>query len=300
MTNKKTTKLMEFIADFSLLGIALLWGSTFIIVKNAIIDIPAFSFLSMRFGLASIILILISLYKIKQLNLNLFKDGIILGIALFSIFAFQTLALKYTSASIIGFLTGLYVIFTPILSIIFLKKYPHLFSLIGVVLAFLGMCFIAFVDLNTFSIGEIFGLLNAFFIAVHILLTDKFSPKHDALLLTTIQISVVAVLSILFSLITEPYILPEHFSSQLIFAIILTGLFATVLAFFIQTFMQKYTTPTKAALMFVIEPVSSAFFSYFIGAELLLFKQYVGAAFIILATIIAETGTYFKIRKSNA
>jgi drug/metabolite transporter (DMT)-like permease len=71
-----------------------------------------------------------------------------------------------------------------------------------------------------------------------------------------------------------------------------TSVFATVLAFGIQTGMQKYTTPTKAAILFTLEPVSAAFFSYWLGGELLRPRQYLGALLILLAVIVSETGSY--------
>ena len=293
-------KKMEMIADISILSIALIWGSTFIIIKKAIEEIPTFAFLSLRFGLAAIILLIIILFKKKVADKGLLKDGIILGITLFSVFAFQTLALKYTSASVTGFLTGLYVIFAPILSAVFLKKIPHLYSATGVVFASVGMAFITLSDsLKGFSYGEMFGIINGFFIAVHILFTDKFSRNHDALNLTLIQISVVAILSIISYILFEPHVGNEIFNSYTLFAVFMTAVLATVVAFFVQTMMQKYTTPTKAAVMFTMEPVSAAFFSYFIGNEILMTKQYFGAAMIIFAMIVAEAGTYYKNEKQG-
>ena len=91
------SKAMEHIADLSILGIAIIWGSTFIIVKQAVESVPTFSFLSMRFGLATIILMIFSIFRLNQLSRKLVMDGIILGLSLFGIFAFQTLSLKYTS-----------------------------------------------------------------------------------------------------------------------------------------------------------------------------------------------------------
>jgi len=83
------------------------------------------------------------------------------------------------------------------------------------------------------------------------------------------------------------------YSKQLFFAIFLTGILATVVAFLIQAGLQKYTTPTKAAIIYSMEPVSSAFFSYFIGAELLTLRQYTGAMVIIFAVLFVETGSYY-------
>jgi drug/metabolite transporter (DMT)-like permease len=293
--NFENTRKMEHIADISILLIAIIWGSTFIIIKQAIDNVPTFAFLYLRFLTAAVILFLIAFVSKVEFNGRLVKDGLILGFTLFSVFAFQTFSLKYTSASITGFLTGLYVIFAPILSAIFLKKYPHIYSTIGVIFASGGMVFITLSDnINSFSYGELFGIINAFFIAVHLLLTDKFSREHSALSLTAIQIGVVGILSLIFHFLFETSVTVSIFNEKLIFALFITSILATVVAFFIQTMMQKYTTPTKAAIMFTMEPVSAAFFSYFIGGELLTFKQYFGAIMIIAAMIIAEVGTYYK------
>ena len=287
----------EFFADLSLLFVAVIWGSTFIIVKQSVEYIPVFSFLFMRFALAGMLLIFINAPKLKAIDKGVFTDGMMLGIALFLAYAFQTFALTVTSASITAFITGLFVVFVPVLSSIFLKKLPRQEAMIGVVLATIGLAFITLQGKFLVSFGELLAFVCAFFIAIHIILTDKLSRRNDFGLLTMVQVNMVALFSLIFSLFLDPCVIPIHFNNQLIFSLIINSVFATVVAFVIQTSMQKHTTPTKAAIIFIMEPVSSAFFSYWIGGELLTAKQYVGTSFILLAMVFTEAGTYVKMKK---
>ena len=287
----------EFLADLSLLFVAIIWGSTFIIVKQSVENTPVFSFLFMRFALAGMLLILINAPKLKAIDKGVLADGVMLGMALFLAYAFQTFALTATSASITAFITGLFVIFVPVLSSVFLRKLPRQEAMIGVVFATIGLAFITLQGKFLVSFGEFLALVCAFFIAIHIILTDKLSRRNDFGLLTLVQVNMVALFSLIFSFFLDPRVIPIQFNNQLIFSLIINSVFATFVAFVIQTSMQKYTTPTKAAIIFIMEPVSSAFFSYWIGGELLTAKQYVGTSFILFAMVFTEAGTYLKMKR---
>ncbi|MBU2623303.1 MAG: DMT family transporter [Proteobacteria bacterium] len=293
------SKFREYGADASLLFIAIIWGSTFIITKQAIENIPVFSFLALRFALASLLLWIISSPRIKRLSVKTVSDGLILGTVLFLTYAFQTVGLKYTSASVTAFITGLYVVIVPVLSLIILKKKPGMYLVIGVLLSFAGLSLITLNGRIALSKGEALVLANALFASFHIVLTDYYSRRNDIFLLTATQISVVLIFSVLASLLFEPNGLSCNYDNQLLFALFITGIFATVVAFLVQTGLQKYTTPTKAAVIYGMEPVSSAFFSYFIGAELLTLRQYTGAMIIIFAMVFVETASYYRSRSIN-
>jgi len=176
----------EFLADLSLLFIAIIWGSTFIIVKQSVENTPVFSFLFMRFALAGMLLILINAPKLKAIDKGVLVDGVMLGMALFLAYAFQTFALKVTSASITAFITGLFVVFVPVLSSVFLRKLPRQEAMIGVVFATIGLAFITLQGKFLVSFGEFLALVCAFFIAIHIILTDKLSRRNDFGLLTLV------------------------------------------------------------------------------------------------------------------
>ncbi len=282
------SKKKEYIADFLLFTVTLFWGSTFIIVKQSIAEMPVFAFLGIRFYIASIILFFFSFYRIKNINLKLIRDGLFLGVMLFLSYAFQTVALLYEKATVVGFLTGLNVVMVPIIAAFFFKRLPAPSSIIGVILAAAGIFLLSSNGNFLANRGTILGIICALFISMHILLTDRYSKIYDIYLLTFIEIFTVAVFSTIISLIFEPRFLPETISHFLLFSFIITSVFATAYAFIIQTTAQKYTTPTRAALIFTAEPVSAAFFGYIMGGELLTIRGYIGAFLILLGILVAE------------
>ena len=272
-------------ADFLLLLVALFWGATFVLVQNAIADIPVFIFLFLRFFLSFLLMIILFFKKITFEKENI-KAAIMLGIFNFLVFSFQTFGLLYSPSSIVAFITGLYVILTPILAFILFKKRVSFFAIIGVLLAFLGIYLLTGADINEFGKGEILTLISTIFVALHINYTDIFSKKYNIYTLVTFQFLVVGLLSLIFTPFEKGGIV---FSNNVIIALIVTVLFATVFAYFVQTYAQKFTTPTKTAIIFAMEPVSAAIFGYFYG-ETLSIMQIIGAILVILAMLIAEIG----------
>ena len=287
----------EYIADLLLLSVTIFWGSTFIIVKKSIEQMPTFAFLSIRFWISSILLAIIFFPRLKNLNKETLKDGVILGIVLFLAYAFQTVALQYSSATVVGFLTGLNVIFTPIFSAVLLKKIPRIYSQIGAVLSFLGVTLMSLNDTLTLSTGEILTIICAVFVAIQIILTDRYSRKHDTFLLTVVEITTMSVLATIVSLAKEPYLIPKHWNTYLIFSFLITAVFATVYAFVIQNTAQKYTTPTKTAIIFIMEPVFSAIFSYLLGGEVLSLRAYIGAGIMFLGLFVSEVGPLIRFKR---
>lgn len=279
----------SFKAEVLLIFISLIWGSTFIVTKKTIESIPPITFNSVRFLIASIILLVIFFYRPKKINKTVFIDGFMLGVVLFFTFTFQTIGLKFVTASETGFITGLYLIFVPIISVVFLKKSLNMKTVIAVFMAFSGLFFISFNGNKMgFGIGEFLVLLNALFVAFHIILIDYYGKKDDVFALTSIQIFVLTILSICYALLFEDWKGKVIFNGANIFAFFLTGVMATVVAFLIQTYAQKFTTPTKAAVIFTLEPLSSALFGFLIGGEILRREQYVGAFLIFLSMLIIE------------
>ncbi|MEF3255421.1 MAG: DMT family transporter [Deferribacterales bacterium] len=283
--NSKMTPLK---ADILLLIISIIWGSTFIITKTSLASIPPVSFNAIRFTIASFLLFIIFLSRPKKLNFQLFRDGFILGIVLFLTFTFQTIGLKFVTASETGFITGLYLIFVPIISVIFLKKSVERKIIFAVLLAFIGLFLISFQGKLHFTFGEILVIANALLVAIHIILIDRYGIRNDVFALTSIQIFVLTILSILYALLFEDFNLKFTITSELIFAFFLTGVLATVVAFLVQTYAQKFTTPTRAAVIFTFEPLSSAFFGYLLGDEILTKTQYFGAFLIFISMLIVE------------
>jgi len=283
-----TKKLLEFRADFLLLTVAIAWGVTFLMVQDAIKTVPVYAFLFWRFGIATILMAIIAYKYYNELNKQSVVYGIILGIFLFSGFATQTFGLGHTKSSIIAFLTGLNVIFVPFLAFVIFKQHVRKMVFIGSLLAVVGLYMLTMSGKLTIGIGEILGLICAAFFALQIVFTDIYSKKVNVFMLVLFQFLTVTILSLIFSLSLDDVTFKLDFDYIFLKAVIITSIFATVYAFLIQTYMQQFTTPTKTAIIFAMEPVSAGIFGYYIGNEILTSIQVYGAILIIFAVLLAE------------
>ncbi len=290
-------KCKEFGADIVLFTVALSWGTTFVIVQDAVKDIPVFSFLFLRFFLSFILMILLSLKYIKQIDKNLIHSGFFLGSLFFLGYATQTYGLIYTKSSIVAFITGLNVVIVPIVIYLLFKQKVYIFSIVGAIVAAFGLWLLTGAGgLDSFGKGELYSLFCATFFAIHIVYTAKLSKRYNIFLLVSIELLTVALYSFIASLIVDPFTFPKEYSYPLILALVSTVLFATVYALFMQTYMQQFTTPAKTAIIFTMEPASAAIFSYFYAQETLNTTQVIGGIIMITAMLIAEIGSYYRSR----
>ncbi|MDQ0272046.1 DMT family transporter [Cytobacillus purgationiresistens] len=300
-------KKTAFIADISLLLVALIWGVTFVIVQNALAFLEPFSFNGFRFLIAAFLLggwlILFKRKQLQHLNKKALFSGILIGIWLFIGYAFQTLGLLYTSSSKAGFITGLSVILVPLIAFLFIKVKIGRKAVIGVSIATFGLYLLAMTDAVSLNQGDAYVFICAFGFALHIIFTGKYANKYPALLLTVIQITTVAVLSIFFAFLLEDLhsaINPEIlFSKEVAAGLIITSVFATALAFFAQTHYQQFTTPTRVALIFAMEPVFAAITGFIWANDRLSYSAALGCLFIFAGMVFAEMPDK-KLRKATA
>ncbi|MDY6822166.1 MAG: DMT family transporter, partial [Deferribacterota bacterium] len=166
---KASDRFYESIADISLLLVSLCWGSTFVIIKIALNEVSVLDFLFLRFLLATFCMLPLFIVKYKYINIKSIGAGIFLGILLFLLFAYQTIGIAYTKSAEAAFITGSYIIYTPIFSVLILKKKPYKSSIIGVLLAFIGLLVMTLRWKLNLSVGELYLILNAIFLALHII-----------------------------------------------------------------------------------------------------------------------------------
>lgn len=284
----KKSVLKEYKADFLLLTVALAWGVTFLMVQDAIKDVPVYSFLFFRFLIASTLMFIISYKSLRYINKTNMFYGISLGFVLFGGFATQTFGLNHTLSSIVAFVTGFNVIIVPFLSYIIFKDIVRKNVLIASIIALSGLYLLTMSGSLRFGQGEFLSLICAFMFALHIVLTGKLSTKENVFLIVSFQFLTVTVLSLIFSLIFEPVTFNINITTPFLKAVIITSVFATVYAFFIQTYFQQFTTPTKTAIIFTMEPLSASLYGYYVGNEILNSIQILGAFLIVLATLLSE------------
>lgn len=277
----------RYILDLSLLLVAFVWGSTFSLVKVTLQEMPVFWFLFLRFLLAFLVFIPLLIRRFKHLNKATLLWGVWLGIILFLGYAFQTVGLKYTTSINSGFITGLFVVFTPLICALIFRWFPHWASLVGVVVAFIGLSLLTLNSSFAFNYGDLLTLIAAFSYAVYIVLIGRFAARYDPALLTWAQTFVVGLISLLFTMFLEnSQKLPLGLVS--IATLIITSIFATVLAFWIQIYAQKFMHPTRVALILLGEPVFAGFFGYFGLQEVLTTRKLIGATLILLGMVFSE------------
>ena len=282
------SKLYELRADLLLLSVAIAWGVTFLMVQDAINTTPVYAFLFFRFAIASILMFFIAYKYLNEINKKTILYGIILGLFLFSAFATQTFGLAYTKSSIVAFITGLNVIVVPFLAYFIFKDYISKNVLIATVIAVVGLYLLTMSGALTIGKGELLTLICAFLFALQIIFTGKFSKEVNVFLLVLFQLLTVTVLSLIFSLSLDDVTFNLTYDYVFFKAVIITAVFATVYAFLIQTYMQQFTTATKTAIIFAMEPVSASVFAYISVGEVLTNIQLSGAILIVFATVIAE------------
>ncbi len=266
-----------------LVSVSLVWGATFPLVKESLDYITPMGFVTLRFLLASLVLLLFYAGNVRK-NRKALKPSLMLGIFLFLGYAFQTIGLDYTTSSNAGFITGLYVVFTPIFSYFIVKEKLTARIVLALVLSLSGMYLLS--GVSGFNPGDILELLCAIAYGIHVALIGKFSRSYDAPTLTVMQLFFVFFFS---SFIWGAEGFPMVASPLLVFGIVFTGIFASAIGILVQVHSQRYIPPSRAAIIFTTEPVFAGIFSYiFLGETLGTFGM-IGASLIFISMLLAAS-----------
>ena len=278
MSNAKHLVRMR-LAPWALLTVAMAWGWSFVIMKDAIARQSVNNFLFTRFALATVIMIAIRPQVIKLMTKDLLlrasSAGVLLGLG----FITQTLGLARTGAAITGFVTGLYVVLTPLIASVFLKQKISKFIWGCIAMATIGL---GLLSIHGFSIGvgELLVFISAIFYAFHIIALSKWSLGRDTYAMTVVQLATCAILTGIAS-IPQGYSPPPDRGVWGV--VIFTALFATVMAFMIQTWSQAHMSSTKVAVILTMEVVFAAFFSILFAGERLTIQSTVGGVLVVVA-----------------
>lgn len=292
-------------ADLALLLTVIVWGSTFVVVRDAVSAYPVFPFLAIRFTVA--FLALLPLARCRQLAWGLnargpvrdrrrdLAAGILIGLFLFAAYATQTFGLLLSTPAKTAFITGLSVVIVPLGAALFLRRPPSRAALFGVALATLGLALLTLNEDLRIGRGDLLVMLTALSLAGHIIATARFAPRGDPLLLTLAQIGTVAAASGVAAWLTGDGRAGAP-PLPVFAAILFTGVFATAFAFAAQTSAQRFTTPTHTAVIFAGEPVFAALFSYLLAGEVLGRRELAGCGLILTGMLSAELGDLAKVR----
>jgi drug/metabolite transporter (DMT)-like permease len=286
-------------AELTLAGITILWGTTFVVVKSALAEIPTFAFLAFRFTVAAVALALIYRKALRRVGL---RGGLLAGGLLFIAYAFQTLGLGLTTPSKSAFLTGLSIPMVPLASSLVYRNRPRLVEILGILIASAGMMLMTLPSLRfEMSRGDALSFLCAVVFALHIVVVGHYSALIGFESLAAFQVGTAAVLALsvyggLWAF-TRP--VPVHWSPGVVGAILVTGILATALAFTAMAWAQQYASPTRAALIFSLEPLVAWLTSYSLTGETMTNRGKVGAVAILAGILLVETNRAEIEKKRN-
>lgn len=280
-------------ADLALALCALIWGATFVVVKDALAFASVFSFNAIRFTLAAIVMGIVYARALRKLDWAALGAGAAIGFFMFSGYAFQTLGLKLTSPSKAAFITGAGVVMVPVLLAIFWSRKISRWAWTGALAALVGLYFLT-VPRSGFSAlnaGDLLALGCAVMFAFHIILVARYSPRHSVAALSFLQVATTAVLTAVclpvFAVTRwEPPFL--RWTPGLVSAILITAVGATALCFSLQVWAQQYTSPTHTAILFSLEPVFAAVTSLIVVHEHLSARVLAGAILVFIGIVLAE------------
>ncbi len=291
----------KYTGEIALLFNTLIWGGTFALVKNAFTDISPLLFLGLRFSIAALIFLPFVYASLKKTNKQTLVAGAVLGFFYFTGFASQTLGLNLTTATKSGFITGTFVVFIPILQLIIEKRKPKWFNILSVFLVLIGLIMLSSKGENVidfikqlgsdFNLGDLLTLLCALLFAFQVVYVDVFTKKYEYLPMVFVQLLITGIggfiLSFIFS-ISSLETVKFTFNTTVVTAILYTAIFASIIATVIQLKFQKFVSPTKAGIIFSIEPIFAAVFAYFLLSEKISNFGLIGCVLIFIGLIVSE------------
>lgn len=283
---------MRLRADAALLLVTMIWGSSFIVVKNVIRDSPPLAFLFFRFLLATAVCGALALRRPR--SPGLLRDGGIIGLLLASGMAFQVLGQLETTASKAAFLTGLSVVMTPFAAFARTRRLPSLENAVGITLAGLGFLLLTFPGgAGPINRGDVLVFLCAIVFAFYIVEISLRTRSHDALRLTTVQLAVVTlcagVLSAVFRATGAAFELRSLvWEGTFLRSVLYLGTIGTVGTFVTQTWAQGHMSATHAAIIFALEPLWAALLAAWLLRERMGVSGWWGGGLVLAGIVISE------------
>ena len=269
----------------------LIWGYSFVLMKDVVAVLPPAWLLGIRFLVAGALLLVVLHKRVrKHLSARMIGAGVVLGVLDFLAFLTQTIGLQHTTPGINAFLTATYCIIVPFLWWILACRKPSVFNVVAAVIAVVGIWFVSVGSGEAFSLGlgEGLTLVCAVFFALHIVFVSKFSQIHDVLVLTVIQFLTEGALGCMVGATTETLPAPSAITPEIILSMVFLAVFASVVAFGIQNVALARVAPSQASLLLSLESVFGVLFSVWLYGEDLTVRLVFGFALIFVAILLSE------------
>jgi drug/metabolite transporter (DMT)-like permease len=262
----------------------LFWGGSFLFTKLGLAIVPPIHFVAIRFTLATLIMLLVSARRWQGFSRTVLRRGATVGLALGITNLTFVMGIKGTSISRAGILNNLFILFIPLLAKLVWRDRIGAVNLVGVALAAVGIGLLAGGGTG-FNTGDLLSTICAFCIAIHILTVSKvLRATDDVYLVSLVQFAVVAIMASTLCLVvpTPVYVL----TGQAVGSLIYCAVFPTVLCFTLQNTFQRYTTATRAGLIYTLDPVWSLLAGYLVLGERLHGREWFGCGLIFMAALV--------------
>jgi drug/metabolite transporter (DMT)-like permease len=284
-------------AELGLLFITIIWGSAFVVVKNTTASMPANYIIAIRFGLASILMLLFFFNRIKKMDAHSIKAGVLLGVLLYVAYYFQTVGIKYTTAGNNAFLTAVYVVLVPFLYWLIKKIEPDIYNILSALICIAGIGFLSLHAGFTVNTGDSLSLLCGIAFSAQIVGISILTEKTDPILLAFTQCASTAIIAFIVALCTESF--PAKLVPGAVWDLLYISVFSTLIAMVLQTVCQKYVPPARASLIMSLESLFGTFFGIVLLNEALTLKTFIGFLLIFSAILISETKLSFLKQKKS-
>lgn len=278
----------ENIGKLMLLFAALIWGSSFVVMKNAVDFITPFVLLLIRFSLGTLFMCILFYKEVKKISRKDLIGGSLAGLALFSAFSIQTFGLQLTTPGKNAFLTAVYCTIVPILSWLCFKRKPRNRQLFAAILCFIGVGFVSLDSNLTINLGDLYTLIGGFLYAVHIIILEKAMEKSSPIIITLLQFAFATMLSLIAVLVFEDITLIKNIDSSIFLQILYLAFFATTICYLFQNIGQKLVNENTASLLLSLESVFGVLFSIILKQEVLTIKILCGFIIIFISVFISE------------
>jgi drug/metabolite transporter (DMT)-like permease len=268
-----------------LLAVTAVWGVTFVQVKDAVAIYPLFAFLAVRFAIASATLAVPGARRVASLGRSGVGAGVLAGGLIGAGYVLQTAGLERTTVSSTGFITGMYVVLTPLILLAFFRTRVSPGTWLGVGIATVGLALLAGIHAGS-AVGDLLVLAGAAVYSLQIVLMERYAPRYDAIALTLVEMLTAFAGLLVIALARGDLGMPHGWTVW--GALVVTGVFASALAFLAQVWAQRRTTATRTALAFSMEPVWTAFFGFTLAGDRLGAVGWAGCVVIMAGILVAE------------
>jgi drug/metabolite transporter (DMT)-like permease len=280
------------VALLALIAVTAVWGVTFVQVKDALDLYPLYAFLALRFAIAAAAL---APFAVRRLRASDVGISVALGLLVAAGYALQTEGLARTTVSSTGFITGLYVIFTPLLALVLFRERLGTAAWLGVAVSVIGLAMLSGIHAGSVT-GDALVLASSAVYSLQIVLLERVAARVDPVALTFVEMLTVFAVFAVVAAPRDEFETPHGWTVW--GALLVTGLFASALAFLVQSWAQRTTSATRTALAFALEPVWTAIFGFALAGDRLGALGWGGCGAILAGIVISEPTAASTLRRN--